>query len=356
MRMPFLRNLVATIGLGALAGTARPQTNLDNVMPVRGFCIAAPRTRDLDEFIAFISSELPSRHVNTLILMVNYNYQYKSHPELMDKGALSQEDVKKLVNVCRTNHLRIIPQIDLLGHQSWAGTTGNLLRQYPEFDETPQVKMPAKYQWPNPDGLYCKSYCPLHPKVHEVVFSLMDELCDAFEADAFHAGMDEVFYIGDDKCPRCACRDKAGLFANEVRALHDHLALKGRSLWMWGDRLLDGRTTGLGMWEASYNNTGRAIDLIPKDVTICDWHYEHRANGCLLRGQRIQGRFLSLANPGKCRRPGAGHGEIQEKLDPGNEGTLPGSYADGLVRCQARFWPKITRAAPAGIIHGILAR
>jgi hypothetical protein len=32
--------------------------------------------------------------------------------------------------------------------------------------------------------------------------------------------------------------------------------------------------TGLGMWEASYNNTARAIDLIPKDVMICDWHYE----------------------------------------------------------------------------------
>jgi hypothetical protein len=30
----------------------------------------------------------------------------------------------------------------------------------------------------------------------------------------------------------------------------------------------------MGMWEASMNNTHRAIDLIPKDVIICDWHYE----------------------------------------------------------------------------------
>jgi hypothetical protein len=30
----------------------------------------------------------------------------------------------------------------------------------------------------------------------------------------------------------------------------------------------------LGEWEASYNNTYRAIDMIPKDVIICDWHYE----------------------------------------------------------------------------------
>jgi hypothetical protein len=38
--------------------------------------------------------------------------------------------------------------------------------------------------------------------------------------------------------------------------------------------LLEGKTTGLGEWEASYNNTFRAVDMIPKDVMICDWHYE----------------------------------------------------------------------------------
>jgi hypothetical protein len=45
-------------------------------------------------------------------------------------------------------------------------------------------------------------------------------------------------------------------------------------MWIWGDRLLDGKTTGLGEWEASFNNTYRAIDMIPKDILICDWHYE----------------------------------------------------------------------------------
>jgi hypothetical protein len=28
------------------------------------------------------------------------------------------------------------------------------------------------------------------------------------------------------------------------------------------------------MWEASMNNTHRAVDMMPKDVMICDWHYE----------------------------------------------------------------------------------
>src|SRR4030095_16093984 len=183
-------------------------------------------------------------------------------------------DVKKIVDVCRKNNIRLIPQVNLLGHQSWASTTHKLLQAYPQFDETPYVKMPEKYVWPNPDNLYCKSYCPLHPDVHKVVFDVMDEICDVFETNAFHAGMDEVFYIGDDKCPRCGGRDKAELFAGEIRVLNDHLKNKGRELWIWADRLIDGKTTGLGMWEASLNNTHRAVDLIPKEVVLCDWHYE----------------------------------------------------------------------------------
>jgi hypothetical protein len=250
------------------------QDKPEPVIPVRGFCIGVPKPAKLDQFVAFINDELAPRKVNTLILRVDYNYQYESHPELRDSTALSKEDVKKIVTVCRKNGIKIIPQINLLGHQSWAGKTGNLLKVYPQFDETPWIQMPQNYSWPNSDSLYCKSYCPLHPEVHKIVFALVDELCDVFETDAFHAGMDEVFYIGTDKCPRCSGKDKAELFAGEVTTIRNHLAAQNRTLWIWGDRLIDGKTTSIGIWEASGNGTSRAIDLIPKDVVICDWHYE----------------------------------------------------------------------------------
>jgi len=250
------------------------QGKYNKVMPVRGLCIGAPASGDIERFVKFINEELGPRNVNTLILRVDFNFRYESHPELADPESLTKEDVKKLVKACEKNKIRIIPQVNLLGHQSWATKPGNLLKVYPEFDETPQVKFPEKYEWPNPDGLYCKSYCPLHPDVHKIVFEIVDEICNAFKADAFHAGMDEVFYIGEKQCPRCSGKDKAELFAGEVRVIRDHLALDGRKLWIWGDRLIDGKTTGIGEWEGSYNNTYRAIDMIPKDVMICDWHYE----------------------------------------------------------------------------------
>jgi hypothetical protein len=47
-----------------------------------------------------------------------------------------------------------------------------------------------------------------------------------------------------------------------------------REMWMWGDRLLDGSVTGVGEWEGSENGTASAINLVPRDIVICDWHYD----------------------------------------------------------------------------------
>lgn len=268
------RYVMAMALLLSTMGKSMAQDTTSNALPVRAFAIAAPAPHEVGRFVAFIDEELAPRKINVLILRVEYGYEYQSHPELRGEEGLSKSQVKQLVEVCRENHIKVIPQINLLGHQSWHGKVGKLLEVYPEFDETPHVSLPEKYEWPNEDGLYCKSYCPLHPEVHGVVFDMVDEICEVFEADAFHAGMDEVFYIGDEKCPRCGGRDKAELFAEEVWRIRNHLKQDDRELWIWGDRLLDGKTTGLGLWEASMNNTHRAIDLIPKDVVVGDWHYE----------------------------------------------------------------------------------
>ncbi len=265
-------SLALALPHGGIAAPSTPPAGPG--FPVRGLAIAAPQPRQLDRFLRFLEQDFAPRGGNTLILRVDHQFQFESHPDLRDDPALSRDDVRRLVETGRRLGIRLIPQINLLGHQSWQGSLGRLLRVHPEFDETPGVRLPEKYVWPNPDGLYCKSYCPLHPEVHRVVFALVDELCNAFSADAFHAGMDEVFYLASDQCPRCKGRNKAELFAGEVTRIRDHLASRQRELWIWGDRLLDGRTTGIGEWEASFNDTHPALQLIPRDVVICDWHYE----------------------------------------------------------------------------------
>ena len=163
--------------------------------PVRGLHLMAPSHDELPLAVRFIQQALPREGVNVLVLEIDYRFQFQRHPEVAEPGSLSLEDVGALVAAAREAGVRRIPQINLLGHQSWARSTGALLRSHPEFDETP-----GKY--PENQGIYCRSYCPLHPQLHAVVFDLIDEVADAFQSDAFHAGMDEVFLLGEDDCPR----------------------------------------------------------------------------------------------------------------------------------------------------------
>ncbi|MFY0688215.1 MAG: family 20 glycosylhydrolase [Cyclobacteriaceae bacterium] len=265
-----MRKIILILSIWAMIN----QVTAQEISQVNAFAIAAPKPARLAQFIEFVEQELAPAGINTLVLRVDYNYEFTSYPQLRYDQALSKEEVKGLISKTKSLGIEVVPQINLLGHQSWAEGLEKLLEQFPQFDETPHVKMPKEYKWPNDDGLYCKSYCPLHPEVHDVVFALVDEIMEVFEADNFHAGMDEVFYLGDDQCPRCAGKNKAELFAKEVTLIRDHLAKQNRRLWIWGDRLLEGTVSGLGMWEASENGTESAIDMIPKDVMICDWHYE----------------------------------------------------------------------------------
>ncbi len=238
----------------------------ENDLPIRGIHFSAPGKGDLDLCIDFIRNTLPEESVNTLVLEFGYNYNYTSHPKLGNKNALGRNEVKQILNACRDAKIQLIPQFNCLGHQSWDKNTFSLLTHYPEFDETP-----GKY--PNNEDIYCRSYCTLHPDVHDIIFDLIDELANDCEAKAFHVGMDEVFLIGEDACPRCQGKNKAELFAHEVNTLHKHLAKSNRTMWMWGDRFINGEVSGLGRWEASENDTYPAINIIPKDIVICDWHY-----------------------------------------------------------------------------------
>jgi hypothetical protein len=216
-------------------------------------------------------TELPAlakTGLNLLVFEVDYNYEYVSHPELRGDDPISRETVKKVVTVCRDLKIRLIPEFQSLGHQSWAEKTYALLTKYPEFDETPG-------QFPGNKDIYCRSWCPLHPDLNPIIFALYDELIEVFEADALHVGMDEVFLIGSEFCSRCKGKDPAELFAKSVNDCYQHLVKeRGVEMLIWGDRFLDGAATGYGEWEGSMNKTHPAIDLVPKDIIICDWHYE----------------------------------------------------------------------------------
>jgi hypothetical protein len=214
--------------------------------------------------------KLASNGVNVVIAEVDYAYEFQSHPEVRGKQFVTRAQAQELASTAHSLGIRLIPQVNCLGHQSWSKNTLPLLTSHPEFDETPG-------QFPDNKGIYCRSWCPQNPEVNKVVFTLIDELIDGFDADAVHVGMDEVFLIGSEYCPRCRGGDRAKLFAKAVNDLHEHIVIqRKREMLMWGDRFLDASTMGDSEWEASKNGTYGAVDLVPKDIILCDWHYEKR--------------------------------------------------------------------------------
>jgi hypothetical protein len=237
----------------------------------RGVHLGVHNDADLDA----LTEELPqlaNLGVNALVLEVDYHFEFQSHPELRSDHFVTKARASEFGRAARAQGIRLIPQLNCLGHQSWSSHTDPLLARYPEFDETPG-------QFPDNKGIYCRSWCPQNPGVNPVVFALIDELIDGFDADAFHVGMDEVFIIASEYCPRCRGGDPAKLFAKAVNDLHAHIVgQRKREMLMWADRFLDARTLGYSMWEAATNGTPGAVDLVPKDIVLCDWHYAKLTN------------------------------------------------------------------------------
>jgi hypothetical protein len=255
------------VALPAVAAEKRPRADA----PWVALHLIDHRT---DADLEAIESQLPALvalGVNVLVLEVDYAFEFRSHPELrIAEKVMTRAGARRFVAACRKRGVRVIPQFQCFGHQSWAKETFTLLTKYPELDLTPGA-------FPQNEGIYCREWDPLNPRVYRIVYALVDEIVDAFDADALHVGMDEVFLIGNDASPSTKGKDPAEIFAKAVNDMHAHVVKKrGLQMLMWGDRLIDASRYDYGEWEASRNYTWPAIYMIPRDIVIADWHYTPR--------------------------------------------------------------------------------
>ncbi len=261
-----LQKLAATLAAALAAGAALCADAPDGGWKSRAIAISAPAKADVERFNAFVRDTLAPAGVDTIVLLVRYRYAFKSHPECAAENPLSADDARAIRAACDAAGIRLIPDMNLFGHQGSATKPDQLLKAHPEFDETPDKKTLIRN--------YCRSLCPSHPDALPIVSDLAIELAAAFGADTIHIGCDEVFEIGH--CPRCRDTPTATLYANWVNGLARKLKEKGVGTMIWGDRLLNAKDTGYGVWEASDNGTHTALSLLDPGIDICDWHYEVR--------------------------------------------------------------------------------
>jgi hypothetical protein len=235
----------------------------------RGVHLWVDRDRRARELIRTLPA-LARAGANTVVIEVNYSFEFQQHPELRQKNFITQKTAHALARAAKQNGIRLIPEFNCLGHQSFGGRAEPLLQTHPEFNETPSQSLADK-------KIYCLEWCPSAPGLDEIIFSLLDEMAAGFEAEAVHVGLDEVYLLGADECPRCHGKNPAELFARQVNSLHAHLVgEKKLQMLMWADRVIGTKFQGVSKYDNARNDTSAAVDLLPRDIVMCDWHYEWR--------------------------------------------------------------------------------
>lgn len=187
-----------------------------------------------------------------------------THYDAGDGFIIEKNDVKDLVDFARKNFIEVIPEIPSLTHAYC------LLTRHPELAEYPGDK------WPD-------TYCPSNPASYKLMFDVYDEYIDVIHPKMIHIGHDEWWGAPLDVCPRCKRKDYSGLYAGDVKKIHDYLTAKGIRTAMWGDFLLES-VRGAGPVERT-SSTGRKYKTpgglrpevvqktIPKDILIFNWFY-----------------------------------------------------------------------------------
>ncbi len=185
---------------------------------------------------------------NAIGLYLEHRFAYPSAPWAAGPGCLTPEVVRRLQKQARTAAppVRIIPFLNTLGHVE------GFIRS-----EGGQWLAEGKAVFGG------EQMCATRPECAAFARSLIADAIDAFDDEWVHIGGDETMQLG--QCPQCAARvaqvGKAGLYAAHFGPLCRFVLERGRRPCLWGDMLL---------------NHPEAIDAIPRETVIFDWHYFSR--------------------------------------------------------------------------------
>lgn len=203
-------------------------------------------------------------NINWLVIEVERGLRYDSHPKVAADWALSKATLKGLLDAARRAGIQCVPLLPSLPH------TGYIAEAYPEIAETHCV-------------------CPRREFTQTVLNDLSTELIELFEPSLFHIAHDEMLSafprhqrLSALQCPLCRGDDAAAWFRDSILRRYDYLKAQGITTMLWADMFLDPDAfRAASPWMGSFQdfNGGppdhieRALDELPRDIVMCDWHY-----------------------------------------------------------------------------------
>lgn len=194
--------------------------------------------------------------INLLCIELERGLRTDRHPELAAPWAVNKPDLRRIIDHARRSGMEVVPALALFSHQDY------ILRAHPEWRD-PRTRFPrfAETAW------------------RRCEMDLLDEALDLFQPRLAHIGHDEAITAYDAR-RRVPVASSWRVFADHVTRLHDHLAARGVRTMLWADMLLDpARFRGAcfahsGCYGGAPDHFDRALDRLPRDIVLCDWHYE----------------------------------------------------------------------------------
>ena len=166
--------------------------------------------------------------------------QLKSYPSIgKNRGALSTEEVKEIVNYASERYIEVIPIFQTLGHFENILTS----KEFVDYAEFPGAA----------------SLAVTEAKTYVFLENMLKEVFALFPSEFINIGADESYDVGFGKSKELTQKvGSAKVHAEHYKKIFQFCKANNKKVMMYGDVIL--------------NHTD-ILDLIPKDVIIVDWHY-----------------------------------------------------------------------------------
>lgn len=227
--------------------------------------------------------------INTVVLDLADGIVYESHPELAIEGSIEREELMEMIKRLRELGLDIIPKLNFSTcHDVWLKDYSRMVSTKPYYD---------------------------------VCRDIINEVCDVFEPEIIHLGMDEENYENQSKYD-CAVVRQNDLWWHDLHFLVDVVESRGAKAMIWSDY--------------ARHRPDEFTKKCPKSVVQCPWYYFNKFEGDLTEGERIRVEpFLRLADAGYTIIAGGSNEYFKENvslLDEFCRKRLPQDCYTGIIQ------------------------
>jgi len=217
----------------------------------------------------------PSRIEHTIRLAAYYKfnhvileswgvYRSEKHPWYgLKDGWLTLAECRRLAAIANDLGVEIIPFFNVFGH---ACATRARSGKNVVLDSRPEYQ--ALFE-----PLYGFNWCLSNPETRRVICEIVGEMHEAYgRPKHFHIGCDEA---DPPTCAECCGGDYGKLVADHVLTIQEHVRKLGARPMMWHDLLIkSGDPRWKGFQAHGSDATIKLLDVMKKDVVICDWYYQ----------------------------------------------------------------------------------